>query len=392
LSAESGSFIPLSTPLIQGREQEYVLECLDTGWVAAGPFVRRFEEAVSQCLGSADAVAVSSGTAALHVALLLLGVGPGDEVLCPSLTFVATTNTVSYTGARPVFVDSQRESWGLDPLELRRFLNEDCERDTAGRLMDRATGRCVKAVMVVHLNGHPVDMDPVLTTAAEFGLPVVEDATESLGSQYQGRPTGLLGDLGCLSFNGNKIITSGSGGMIVSQDQGLLDRARYLINQARDPGDDFFHSEIGYNYRMSNLHAAVGLAQLERLEEFVEARRSHAWRYAQAFTEHQGITFMAEQPWARSNYWLSSVLLDPETCPVSPVQLVDGMRRAGIEVRRAFVPNHLFPEYEADRTVGDLPVARSIYQQGLNLPSSAWLKEEQVDFVAGNLLELIARG
>ena len=220
---------------------------------------------MSSYLGAVDAVAVSSGTAALHVALRLLDIGPGDEVLCPSLTFVATTHAITYTGARPAFLDSQRETWGLDPLELRRFLDEECIREEDGGLTDRSTGRLIKAVMVVHLYGHPVDMDPVLSAADEYGVPVIEDAAESLGSLYKGKCTGVLGRVGCLSFNGNKTVTSGGGGMIVSQDQGLLDRARHLINQARDPGDEFHHSEVGYNYRLSNLQAALGLAQLECL-------------------------------------------------------------------------------------------------------------------------------
>ena len=380
-------FIPLSTPWLQGREREYLLECLDTGWVAAGPFIRRFEEAVSSYLGTADAVAVSSGTAALYVALRLLDVGPGDEVICPSLTFVATTNAISYIGARPVFLDSQRETWGLDPLALSRFLYQECRRNAKGDLTDRLTGRRVKAVLVVHLHGHPVDMDPVLAAAEEYSLPVIEDAAESLGSTYKGRPTGVMGRLGCLSFNGNKTVTSGGGGMIVSQDRSLVDRARFLINQASDGGDEFYHSEVGYNYRLSNLHAAVGLAQFGRLEEFLAARRSHAQRYDLALSQIPGVTFVREQPWARSNYWLSTVLLDPEGFPVPPAEVVSRMRQSGIEVRRPFVPNHLLLPYQQDRTFGDLPVACSLYQHGLNLPSSAWLKGEQVEYVARNLIK-----
>ena len=381
-------FIPLSTPSLMGNEREYLFECLDTGWVAAGPFIRRFENAVSEYLGSADAVAVSSGTAALHVSLRLLGVGPGDEVLCPSLTFVATTNAVSYTGARPAFLDSQPETWGLDPSALRGFLEQECRRDAKGALVDQVTGRRVKAILVVHLYGHPVDMDSVLAAAEEYSLPVIEDATESLGSLYRGRPTGVLGRLGCLSFNGNKTVTSAGGGMIVSRDTELLDRARFLINQARDPGDEFYHSEVGYNYRLSNLHAAVGLAQFECLEEHLEARRSHAESYASVLAEVPGLTFVREQPWARSNYWLSTVLLDSQEFPVSPSQVVCRLRGSGIEVRRPFVPSHMLPPYQQERTFGELSVARGLYERGLNLPSSAWLTGVQVEYVASQLASL----
>lgn len=386
MSADSESFVPLSTPWLHGNEREYLLECVDSGWVAAGPFVRRFEEEVAGYLGARDAVAVSSGTAALHVALQLLNVGHGDEVLCPSLTFVATTNAITYTGARPAFLDSQRETWGLDPLALRSFLEQECQRSSTGGIVDRKSGLQVKAVIVVHLYGHPVDMDPVLAVTEEYGLPLIEDATESLGSTYKGKHMGVFGLLGCLSFNGNKTITSGGGGMIVSQDQSLLDRGRVLINQARDPGDEFHHSDVGYNYRLSNLHSAIGLAQFEQLEEFVASRRSHAERYASALAEVPGITFVEEQPWAKSNFWLSTVLLDTNGVEGHPAEVARLMKEFGIEVRRPFIPNHLLPPYQHDRTFGDLPVAFSLYQQGLNLPSSAWLSPEQVEYVIDKLI------
>ena len=380
--------IPLSTPWLVGKEREYLLECVDTGWVAAGPFVRKFEEAVSQYLGVADAVAVSSGTAALHVALRLLDVGRGDEVLTPSLTFVATTNAIASSGARPAFIDSQRETWGMDPNALRQFLEQECERDAESGLLDRATGRRVKAVLPVHLYGHPVDMDPLLEVTQEYDLPVIEDATESLGSRYKDKPTGTLGRLGCLSFNGNKTITSGGGGMIVSREPELIQRARYLINQARDKGDEFYHSEAGYNYRLSNLHAAVGLAQFERLEQFVVARRTIADIYQATFCETPGIKVVREQPWAESNYWLSTVMLEPEGFPIPPEQVVKRMAASGIEVRRPFVPNHRLPPYSHDRTFGSLSTANNLYQVGLNLPSSAWMESEQVEYVARHLAGL----
>jgi perosamine synthetase len=383
--------IPLSTPWLVGKEKEYLLECVETGWVAGGPFIGRFEETISDYLGVVDSVAVSSGSAALHVALSMLDVGPGDEVITPSLTFVATTNSITATGARPAFVDSQRETWGMDPAALRQFLEGECIHKDGFGLLDKETGRRVKAVLVVHLYGHPVDMDPVLEVAKQHNIPVIEDATESLGSWYKGTATGILGRIGCLSFNGNKTITSGGGGMIVSQDRELLKKARYLINQARDAGEEFYHSEVGHNYRLSNLHAAVGLAQFERFDEFIAARRVIADLYQAAFSETPGITVVREQSWAKSNYWLSTVTLDPQLYPVSPNQLVGRMAESGIEVRRPFVPNHLLPPYREDRAFGDMVIATDLYETGLNLPSSAWMKPEQVEHVAQTLAGIAQR-
>lgn len=388
MTSKQREFIPLSTPWLSGNEKHYLQECVESGWLAAGPFIQRFEESVAGHVGAEEAVAVSSGTAALHVALRLLNIGEGDEVICPTATFVATNNAVTYTGARPAFVDSEPGTWGLDPVELKNFLTNECQRASNGAVIDIQTGRRVAAVLVVHLFGNPAEMDALLATAEEYGLPLIEDATESLGSRYRGRATGTLGLLGCYSFNGNKTITSGGGGILVSQDQGLLDRARLLINQSKDPGEEFFHSEIGYNYRLSNLHAAVGLAQMERLEEFVAARRSHMELYSSAFSGLPGVTVVEEQEWSTSNYWLSTVLLDPQVFPLSPAETSQELSRAGIEARRPFVPNHLLPPYANERRFGELPVANSLYQTGLNLPSSAWMRPEQVRYVADALAAL----
>lgn len=384
------SFIPLSTPWLKGNEKEYLMECIDTGWVATGSFIRRLEESVSGYLGCGDAVAVSSGTAALHVALQLLGVGPGDAVLCPSLTFVATTNAIRYTGARPIFLDCQEETWGLDPSAVSGFLEQECTPKSTGEPVDRKTGLRIKAIIVVHLYGHPTDMDPIISAAAEHGIPVLEDATESLGSRYKTKPTGGLGQLGCLSLNGNKVITSGGGGMLVSNDLGLLEKARYLINQGHDSGHGFHHSEVGYNYRLSNLHAAVGLAQFELIDEMVAARRSNAAIYTQIFAEVAGITMVQEQSWAKSNYWLSTVKLNPKRLRIPTEELVPLMRQSGIETRQPFVPNHLLPPYRDERTFGPLPITSLLYEQGLNLPSSAWLTQQQVELVATKLVDILA--
>jgi aminotransferase in exopolysaccharide biosynthesis len=382
-------FIPLSTPWLRGREKEYLMECVDSGWIAAGPFIGRFEDAVAQYVGAPGAVACSNGTAALHLALRLLDVGPGDEVLTPSLTFVATTNAISYTGAKPAFLDVQEGTWGLDPEALGRFLEQQCERDSGGRLVNGSTGNQVKAVMVVHLFGQPVDMDRIINLANAYNLPIIEDAAESLGSLYKGRPTGNLGRIGCFSFNGNKTITSGGGGMIVSQDNQVLERARLLSNQSRIGTEEFDHSELGYNYRLSNLHAAVGLAQFEDIEEHVNARRAIAEKYAHLFSNLPGVTFIQENEWARSNYWLSTVRLDPKQINIHPRDIVTKMAALGVEVRRPFVPNHQLPHYQDHQPSAALPATSTLYEQGLNLPSSAWMNENQVVQVATKLAEVI---
>ena len=382
---QTDEFIPLSTPWLVGREREYLLECIDSGWIAAGPYIGKFEDAVAQRVGSEGAVAVSSGTAALHVALHLLGVGSGDAVLCPTLTFVATTNSIVYTGARPVFLDSEPTTMGVDPASLRRFLENQCSVDPTGIVTDKVTGLRIKALVVVHLYGHPADMDPILEISREYGLPVIEDATESLGSLYHGRSTGSMGLIGCFSFNGNKTVTSGGGGMIVSADEDLISRSRSLINQAKAAGSEFFHSEMGFNYRLSNLHAAVGLAQFERLEDLLAARRGHAQRYAESLTEVPGITFCTEQPWAQSNYWLSTILVDPEVTGITTDKIMKTLGDRGIEVRRPFVPNHQLPPYQNDRTEGNMDSAVSLYRRGLNLPSSGWLSSTQLDRVVEEL-------
>ena len=385
-------FIPLSTPWLNGREKEYLSDCVDSGWVTTGKYVQEFEEAISGYIGSTGAVAVSNGTAALHIALKLLDVGPGDAVICPSLSFVASTNTISYTGARPIFLDSNQETWGLDPQDLVQFLESECYSKDDGSIIERLTGLKIKAVIAVHLYGHPVDMDPILETAKHFGIGVVEDASESLGSKYKEAFTGAMGQIGCMSFNGNKTMTSGGGGMIMSCDHNIIERGRLLTNQAKDAGDEFYHSEIGYNYRLSNLHAALGLAQFEQLETFIKARRRHNDQYAEALSEVPGITLLREQPWAHSNCWLTTVLLDPSVVMIPVAKLVTRMRESGIETRRPFVPNHLLPPYRKDRTFGDLRVAKKLYKWGLNLPSSAWMTEDQIERVANTLIKLIGRG
>ena len=281
--------IPNAVPHLAGNEWKYVKECLDTNWVSsAGAFVDRFEREVARYVGVPHAVATVNGTAALHVALLAAGVTAGDEVVMPAFTFVATANAVAYCGAHPVFLDSEETSWGLDPARVAEFLDGECEV-TAGRVTDRRTGRVVRALLPVHLYGHPCDLDPLLALARRYPLAVVEDSAEALGARYRGRPVGADGLAGCVSFNGNKIITTGAGGMVLSRDEAMAARVRRLTTQARGDALEFIHDEIGFNYRLSNLHAALGVAQLEQLDLFVEDKRRTAAFYQQAFAPVDGV-------------------------------------------------------------------------------------------------------
>jgi len=367
--------IPNAVPHLAGNEWKYVKECLDTNWVSsAGPFVDRFERDIAQYLGLPHAVATVNGTAALHVALLAAGVTAGDEVLLPAFTFVATANAVAYCGAHPVFLDSEEASWGLDPVRLAEFLDGECEV-RSGRVVNRRSGRVVRALLPVHLYGHPCDLDPMLVLARRYPLAVVEDSAEALGARYRGRAVGADGLAGCLSFNGNKIITTGAGGMVVTRDQPMAARVRRLTTQARGDAIEFVHDEIGFNYRLSNLHAALGVAQLEQLDGFVEDKRRTAAFYQQAFGRVDGVRPFVEAPWARSTYWMASVLLDEGRCP-DVVALIRDLNAAGIQARPLWRPLHLQPAFRSAQ-VAAVSVAERLYGRGLSLPCSVGITPEE---------------
>jgi len=353
--------IPLSAPVLRGNEAAYLQACIDENWVAtSGRFTRELERAFADMHGLENALATQSGTAALHIALAELGIGPGDEVIIPDLTFVATANPVRYVGAEPVLADVERDTYGLDPAVLPGLI----------------TAR-TKAIIVVHLFGLPADMEGILAVAAQHGLPVIEDATESLGSTYDGRYTGTLGDIGCFSFNGNKVITSGGGGMVIARDEDRLAHMRLLAFQARTPGKgalDYFHAEVGFNYGMTNIQAAVGLAQFERLDEYVGARQAVAARYAERLADVPGLTLAPMLERATWNGWLSSVLVDEAAYGESRDALTQRCLDALIEVRPFFTPMHELPPYAASAR-GALPVSTELHNVGLNLPSSADLSE-----------------
>lgn len=373
---ETAAHIPLCVPEIRGNEWEYIKECLDTNWVSsAGSYVDRFEREFADYVGADHAVACVNGTAALHVALEIAGVESGDAVLTSTLTFIAPANAVRYCGGWPIFVDAEEGHLQLDASKLRNFLDQRCE-ESNGELVDAETGRRIAALLPVHILGHPVDLEPVLELGEEYNLPVIEDASESLGALYRGEPVGVLGDMGCFSFNGNKMITTGGGGMLVTDNSEWAERARYLTTQAKDDPVEYIHREIGYNYRLTNLQAAMGCAQLEQLDEYVAKKRRIAERYGEGLGDVPGIEPMYEAEWARSSAWLYTIRIEAESFGMSRHVLTDTLSDAGIESRPLWQPLHESPAHES-RCVGGGRIAERVKADALCLPCSVGLTPEQ---------------
>lgn len=370
-------FIALHEPRFAGREWDYVKECLDTGWVSSvGKFVDLFEQRLAEACGTKHAVAVVNGTAALHVALLVGGVAPGDEVLVPDLTFVATANAVSHAGAVPHLVDSEEATLGLDPHKLADYLDGIAEH-RQGRCFNRLTGRRIAAVVPMHVFGHPADMDPLMELAERWGLVVVEDAAEALGSFYKGKPAGSLGLVSALSFNGNKILTTGGGGAILTNDPELARRAKSLTTTAKKPHRwAFEHEDVAFNYRLPNINAALGCAQLEQLPDFLAAKRKLAEKYVEAFVGVKGLRVITEPSFARSNYWLNALLLDEGQAHLRDV-LLELTNGNGVMTRPAWGLMHRQPMYAACPRM-DMSVAESLERRLINIPSSVLLGEADV--------------
>lgn len=361
--------ILLCEPSIGGNEWKYVKDCLDTGWVSSvGSYVDRFEEEVAGYVGTEHAVATASGTAALHIALLVAGVEPDDEVLVPTLTFIAPANAVRYAGARPVFMDAEPEYWQMDSQKTVDFLEKECTYKD-GVLKNKITGRRVKAILPVHALGHPVDMDPIIEVARKYKLAVIEDATESLGAKYKGRMTGALSDIACFSFNGNKIITTGGGGMIVTDNEKWAERAKYLTTQAKDDGVEYIHNVIGYNYRLTNIQAAMGCAQMEKLDEYIGKKRAIAAEYNEAFKDVDGITPMSEASWADSIYWMYTVLVDEMKYGMDSRELLNGLSEKSIQTRPLWQPLHLSKAHGGSQSY-ECEKGEKIYAAALSLPCS----------------------
>lgn len=362
----------LHEPLFNGNEREYLTECIDSSYVSSvGKFVDRFERELADFTGAGRAVAVVNGTAALQVALQLAGVEAGDEVLVPALTFVATANAVHYLGATPHFVGSSPETLGLDPNALKDWLKHIGERTLEGT-RNRETGRRIRAMVPVHTFGHPCDIDGLLALAQDYQLQLVEDAAESLGSYYHGRHTGTFGLLGTLSFNGNKTITTGGGGAILTNDERLADHAKHLTTTAKKPHRwEYVHDEVGYNFRMPNLNAALGCAQLEQLPDFLASKRRLTEKYLQAFSDLPQIRFMTEPAGCQSNYWLQTLILD-EAIADQRDAILEATNDAGLMTRPAWKLMHHLPAYQQCPRA-PLPFAESLARRIINIPSSAGL-------------------
>lgn len=372
--AEGG--IPLCVPEIRGNEWAYIKECLDTNFVSSvGPFVDRFERELSEYVGTKYSVATSTGTAALHVALLVAGIGAEDEVLVSALTFIAPVNAIRYVGAWPVFIDAEPAFWEMDPQKVQDFVEKDCSWEK-GILRNRHTGRRVRAIMPVHILGHPVNMDPIIEIARKYELIVIEDATESLGAKYKGSMTGRLADIACFSFNGNKIITTGGGGMIVTDNEAWARKAKYLTTQAKDDPLEFIHNEVGYNYRLTNLQAALGCAQLEQLNDYITGKRRIAENYTKAFDGVSGLTPMRQADWAESIFWMYTILVDETRYGMDSRALMGKLSDVGIQARPLWQPVHLSPAHAGSYAV-DCSVAERLNHDALSLPSSVGLTEAQ---------------
>ena len=358
------SRIYLSPPHMSGEEIAFVQDAFDSNWLSTvGPNLTAFEAEMEQRLGR-PCVALSSGTAAIHLGLKLLNVGRDDEVLCPSLTFAASCNPIVYVGARPVFVDSERRSWNLDPDLLREAIEDRI----------RVTGRAPRAIVVVHLYGQTADMDAIQRVCRERDVAILEDAAEALGATHGERPAGTLAPIAALSFNGNKIITTTGGGMLVAESREHVERARFWSTQARDPGIAYEHSELGYNYRMSNVLAGIGRGQLRVLDDRVSRRRDIAFRYRDAFADLQGISLMPQAAWGQHTNWLSVFLVNEGQLGVSRDALIAALSEADIESRPVWKPMHLQPLY-ADAPMYGGAVAEDLFTRGLCLPSGSSLSE-----------------
>jgi perosamine synthetase len=362
----------LHEPEFRGNELAYLKECLDTGWVStAGPFVTRFEEMLAERIGSKHAISTSNGTVALQVALQIVGVCQDDEVLMPSVTFVATANAASYLRAVPHFVDSSVKDFGIDVDRLRDYMKDIIELKD-NKCINRLTGRRIAAVVCMHTFGHPNDLDPLVELCDAYDLPLVEDAAEALGSNYKGSHVGKHGKVSVFSFNGNKISTTGGGGAIITDDSKLATRAKHLVNTAKVPHRwEFFHDEIGYNYRMPNINAALGCAQLEQLDARIKDKRKLADRYIEKLSAVKGLRVFLAPNYVRSNYWLNTIILDQVNTNLRN-DLLNALNNANLASRPLWTPMHMLPMY-INYPRMELDVAEDLFARTINLPSSACL-------------------
>ncbi|GAB4347066.1 MAG: DegT/DnrJ/EryC1/StrS family aminotransferase [Candidatus Abyssubacteria bacterium] len=363
---------PVYEPVLGQQELDFLEDCIRTGWISSlGKHISLFESSFAKFCGAGYAAATSNGTSALHLTLLALGIGKGDEVIIPTLTFVATANSVFYTGAKVVLVDVLEDTWTIDPEQVRSAITPK-----------------TRAVIAVHLYGHPCDMDRIVEITDARGIAVIEDAAEAHGAEYRGKRVGALADAGCFSFYGNKVMTTGEGGMIVTNSAELDRRVRFLRDHAMDADRRYYHPEVGYNYRMTNMQAAVGRAQMRRIAWLISAKRRVARLYSRRLAHVEGIIPPPEMPWAKSIYWLYTIMVDP-SFGMSSEELARRLAAVGIDTRRVFIPMHLLPMYATRRK---FPISEKISHNGLSLPSSPTLTEDDIDHICESLLAVRDRG
>lgn len=355
--------IPVCEPKLGEKELDYVIDCIKTNWISSkGKYIDEFERRFSQYCGAKYGIATSNGTTALHLALASLGIKSGDEVIIPTFTMIATANSVTYTGAKPVLVDSEPETWNMDPNKIE----------------EKITSR-TKAIMVMHTYGHPCNVDPISEIAEQHDLYVIEDAAEAHGAEYKGRRAGSLSDAGCFSFYANKIITTGEGGMVVTNDEKIAEMARLLRDQAFEK-KRFLHRYVGFNYRITNLQAAIGVGQMDLIDESVDTRRRNAQLYNSLLKDVDGVTLPPEAPWAKNVYWMYTVLIE-DSFGMSRDELMGFLREKGIDTRSAFYPIHAQPVYEKLYTGERYPIADELSNKGINLPSGNTLTKDQIKYI-----------
>jgi len=370
----SAKFIPVNNPVMDGNEKGYVLDCLESSWISSsGKYIDRFEGAFAEFCDAKHAITCSNGTAALHLALLALGLKPGDEVIVPTLTFIATANAVTYCGGKPVFIDAEPETWNINPALIESKINSR-----------------TKGIIVVHFRGHPADMDAILDVAKRHGLFVVEDAAQSHGAKYKGKRTGALGDIGTFSFFGNKIITTGEGGMIVTNDDDLARQMRLLKNQGMENTNRYWHPVVGYNYRLTNVAAAIGLAQLEKVGEQIHGRTEVATWYQEYLHCCPGMQWQSSKEWANRVWFLFTLVIDEDKHSVRD-ELIPYLLSHGIDSRPVYYPLHSLPPYCDKSEMGEYPVAGHVSQRGINLPTWAGMSRENVRYICGKITDYVHR-
>ncbi len=382
--------IPLSVPEIKGNEWDYVKECLDTNWVSyVGHYVNKFEEVMADYVGVQYAIATASGTAALHTALLVAGIQENDEVLVSTLTFVAPVNAIRYVGAWPVFIDSEPKYWQMDPNKVVDFLNQEC-RWKNGKLYNRLTGRQIKAILPVHILGHPVDINSIVEIARKFNLTVIEDAAESLGAKYYEKSVGDLGDISCFSFNGNKVVTTGGGGALLTNNEEWAVRAKHITTQSKQDSLEYVHDEIGYNYRMNNIAAAIGVAQMEQIDSFIDKKRQIASMYFEGLQDLADCSLMEEAKYAFSTFWLYTLLIHESAVDIDSRQVIRELQEFGIQSRPLWRPAHRQKMFQ-DCVYYGADCADSMNALGVQLPSSVGLQIEEQEYVIQTLCSLLNR-